>query len=76
MRVICVMPFTEPASQNKARPCVGDEDIVTDVIEAFGFDYYELQRFGDILYKAEHFAILPDAEPATVTEEETLLQTA
>jgi hypothetical protein len=68
MRVMCVIAFTEPASLNKPRPEVGDEDIVTEVVEVFCLEYYELERFGDLLYKAEHFAVLPDA-PAEVVEE-------
>ena len=79
MKVILIKAIDDPspAAMNKPRPSVGDIDTVTDEVKFFGYVYYELERFGkDSLYAAECFAILPDAEPETLTEEETLLQTA
>jgi hypothetical protein len=79
MRVMCVVPIatSSPLSLNKPKPQVGDIDLVTEEIEAFGYVYYALERFDDdSLFRSDCFAPLPDAKPETVTEEETILQTA
>ena len=80
MRVVCIndgwVPDITVAHLN--HPQVGDYDTVIQQEEEAetGYLYYKLEGRAGAWYRASHFVDLPDAEPSTVTEEETLLHTA
>jgi hypothetical protein len=57
-------------------PDYGDIDEVISESVLWGEKYYELSRFKGYGFQADKFIPLPDAEPETVTEEETQLATA
>lgn len=84
MRVICIAKDTpqrdHPDLHKAANDIqVGSKYTVIDTIEWIdGKTYYELLEFPHefgIWWRSEYFATLPDAEPESITEEETLLQT-
>ena len=79
MTVVCINDrwVRDIDCEGKPFPVIGDKDIVVDLFEKYGNTYYLLERFGtEQGFQTSHFVDLPDAEPSTVTEEETLLQTA
>lgn len=57
-------------------PEVGEICTANGEEEYDGDKYLYLDEYPGFGYDAKCFAILPDAEPETITEEETLLQTA
>jgi hypothetical protein len=70
MKVMCVKPFNAPESKGKPKPEVGDEDVVENTSTVFGITYYALVRFGELMYKADHFATLPDQPADELNEKE------
>lgn len=79
-KVVCIndewVPDTTVAHLN--HPRVGDYDtVIQQEVEAeTDYLYYKLEGHAGAWYRASHFIDLPDAEPSTVTEEETQLVTA
>lgn len=74
MKVICILPITQPerGKENAPRPQVGDVDLVIGQKQIYGEWYYALNRFGySNGYLSTHFATLPD-QPEEVVEEQEL----
>ena len=58
-----------------ASPEVGEVSTVNGEEDWRGIKLLHLDEYPGFAFDARCFAILPDAEPKTLTEEETLLQT-
>ena len=74
MTVMCIKEFVprcQVSFEPMAAPEVGDEDTVTETIEAHGGKYYKLARFGaDKNYRVDFFATLPNPSEEVAIEHE------
>jgi hypothetical protein len=74
MKVVCINDNWVPDTglENIPRPCIGDNDIVTEQVEEVGTDYiyYRLKRFGRPWYLSSHFITLPESDADEVKEKD------
>jgi hypothetical protein len=72
MKVMCIQAFEYyKGFEDIPLPVVTDVDEVTGIEEMYGYKFYELKRFGkEPLYRADHFAIIPDADADEIEDAE------
>jgi hypothetical protein len=71
MQVMCTTPFPIVGDENVPFPAVMDIDTVTVIEQGKGYSWYELRRFGkEFLYRADHFAILPEKDAGEIEDAE------
>lgn len=77
-KVICIKKCTqyEGGKPFWVSPEIGEKCTVKGERIKNGKKYLFFYEYDGFAFDARCFAILPDAEPETVTEDETLLQTA